>query len=374
MRVAPETLGLDGVAEMQLRTPDGQALVAWYALPAKGQPTIFYLHGNAGALVHRAGRVRLYRSYGYGLFLLAYRGFSGSTGAPSETGIVEDAVMAFDRVASFTPPDSAIVIYGESLGTGVAVQLAAKRQAAGVILESPFSSAVDVGAYLYPYLPVHWLLKDRFESINYIGKIKIPLLVLQGGQDRIVPAHLGRKLFAAAPGPKQALFIPEANHYTLYELGAFDKVRSFLDRFQTRPGLPPGTDPGLMPGMPEVELTGPGSLARTHWLFHKLPLRSGKRPDSEQLAQTATDTPPCFPKPSPTLPHSSTTVGLNSPGEIGLNNSVRRHGPAHRSALPPAIPLAIPHPKARPHQQRRMAPMRMDASPSHCRCRSWLVE
>lgn len=252
MRVAPETLGLDGVAEMQLNTADGETLVAWYALPARGKPTIFYLHGNAGALAHRAGRVRLFRSHGYGLFLLAYRGFSGSTGAPSEAHIVDDAVMAYDKVAAFTSPDSRMVIYGESLGTGVAVQLAAQRHAAGVILESPFSSAVDVGAYRYPYLPVHWLLKDRFESISHIDKVKTPLLVLLGGRDSIVPTHLGRKLFAAATAPKQAFFIPEANHYTLYELGAFDMVRGFLDKFNREPGLPAGTIPVSCPECPQL--------------------------------------------------------------------------------------------------------------------------
>ncbi|WP_210191850.1 alpha/beta hydrolase [Rhodomicrobium sp. R_RK_3] len=236
-------LGLTNVAEMELHTPDGQTLVAWYAMPEPGQPTLFYLHGNAGALLHRVGRVQLYRSQGYGVFLLAYRGFSGSTGTPSETKIVEDALMAFDKLSSFTPADSKIVIYGESLGTGVAIQVAAKRQPAGVVLESPFSSAVDVGAHLYPYLPVYWLLKDRFESITYIGEVKAPLLVLHGERDRIVPPSLARKLFAAAPGPKKAYFIDEATHYTLYEHGAFDKVRSFLDGFKSERTLPRGTIP-----------------------------------------------------------------------------------------------------------------------------------
>jgi fermentation-respiration switch protein FrsA (DUF1100 family) len=216
---------------MELTTPDGERLVAWYAPPAKGQPTVFYLHGNAGALVHRANRVRLYRTQGYGVFMLAYRGFSGSTGRPTEPNIIADALMAYDMLAGFTPRDSKIVVYGESLGTGVAVQVAANRRPDGLVLESPFSSAVDVGAYLYPYLPVHWLLKDRFESISYIKEVKAPLLVLHGERDSIVPAKLGRRLFAAAPGPKMAYFIEEATHYTLYEHGAYDRVKTFLASF-----------------------------------------------------------------------------------------------------------------------------------------------
>lgn len=248
VHVAPELLGLTNVAELALRTPDGQTLVAWYAMPNPGQPTLFYLHGNAGALLHRVGRVQLYLAQGYGIFLLAYRGFSGSTGSPTEAKIVEDAVMAYDRLTSFTPANSKIVVYGESLGTGVAVQLAAKRQPAGVVLESPFSSAVDVGAHLYPFLPVYWLLKDRFDSIRYIRHLTAPLLVLHGELDRIVPSSLARKLFAAAPGPKKAYFIGEATHYTLYEHGGFEKVRSFLDGFKTEQSLPRGTIPASCRG------------------------------------------------------------------------------------------------------------------------------
>ena len=239
IRIPPQALDLQNVAEMELPTPDGQRLVAWYAPPASGEPTLFYLHGNAGALVHRATRVRLYRAQGYGVFMLAYRGYSGSTGRPTETNIVADALMAYDTLDGFTPLESKIIVYGESLGTGVAVQVAAKRRPDGMVLESPFSSAADVAAHLYPFLPVYWLLKDRFESISYIREVKAPLLVLQGGRDTIVPPKLGRKLLAAAPGPKLTYLIEDATHYTLYEHGAFEKVKTFLDSFaisRERPG------------------------------------------------------------------------------------------------------------------------------------------
>src|SRR5687767_4969616 len=237
LRMTPRALALPKVAELELPTPDGERLVAWYAPAAEGQPTLFYLHGNAGSLAHRAGRVRLYRSNGYGLFMLAYRGFSGSTGSPSEATIVADALMAYDRLKALGPRDEEIVVYGESLGTAVAVQVAANRRPAGLVLESPFSSAVDVGSYLYPLLPVYWLLKDRFESLEHIHKVKAPLLVLHGEDDRIVPARFGRKLFDAAPPPKKAFFFIGATHYTLYEHGAFERVRSFLDGFAPLRGL-----------------------------------------------------------------------------------------------------------------------------------------
>jgi len=239
MRIAPKALGLTDVAEMELRTPDGQRLVAWYAPARPGQPTLFYLHGNAGALVHRAGRLRLYRSAGYGVFMHAYRGFSGSTGSPSEEEIVADALMAYDQLKRLGPADSEIVVYGESLGTAVAVQVAANRHPAGLVLESPFSSAVDVGSYLYPYLPVFALLRDRFDSLSHIRKVKAPILMMHGEDDRVVPARFGKKLFAAAPDPKTAVYFGGATHYTLYEHGAFDKVRRFLDAFSVR--LPAGT-------------------------------------------------------------------------------------------------------------------------------------
>jgi uncharacterized protein len=234
LHIAPQMVGLADVTEMELPTADGEKLIAWYAPAAEGQPTLFYLHGNAGALAHRAKRIKLYRANGYGVFMLAYRGFSGSTGEPSEDHLVSDALMAYDQLKHLGPHDEDIVVYGESLGTGVAVQVAANRHPGGLILESPFSSAVDVGSYLYPYLPVQWLLKDRFESIAYIDKVTAPLLMLHGEDDRIVPVRFGRKLFDAARAPKIAYYFGGATHYNLYEHGAFEQIRGFLANFAAK--------------------------------------------------------------------------------------------------------------------------------------------
>jgi uncharacterized protein len=233
LHVSPHSVGLNDVAEMEFATADGERLIAWYASAHQGQPTLFYLHGNAGALAHRAGRIKLYRNNGYGIFMLAYRGFSGSTGAPTEEHIVSDALMAYDQLKQLGVRDEDIVVYGESLGTGVAVQVAANRHPGGLVLESPFSSAVDVGSYLYPYLPVYWLLKDRFESVRYIDKVTAPLLMLHGEDDQIVPVRFGRKLFDAAQPPKMAYYFGGATHYTLYEHGAFERIRGFLTSFNT---------------------------------------------------------------------------------------------------------------------------------------------
>lgn len=230
--IEPKDLGLNGIQPIQLVTSDNERLAAWYSPARGGQPTLFYLHGNAGALSHRAQRIRLYQSHGYGVFVLAYRGFAGSTGRPSERGIIADALQAYDHLTSLGAPETSIAVYGESLGTAVAVRVAAERRPSALILESPFSSAAEVGSYTYPYLPVHWLLEDRFETISFIGKVRAPLLVLHGERDDIVPIRFGRKLYAAAHDPKVAYFLPEATHYTLYDHGAFDKIRLFLDKLR----------------------------------------------------------------------------------------------------------------------------------------------
>lgn len=227
-RSNPAALSLAKVAEITLETPDRERLVAWYAPARIGRPTLLYFHGNAGTLAQRADRIRLYTDAGYGVLLLAYRGFSGSTGAPSESRIIRDANLAYDYLLKQGLTANDIVLYGESLGTAVAVQVGASRQIKAVILESPFSSVTDIGQYIYPYLPVRWLLEERFESIRYIQKINAPLLVLHGERDSIVPARFGKALFTAARAPKSAHFVPDGNHYDLYEHGAWQRIQSFL--------------------------------------------------------------------------------------------------------------------------------------------------
>lgn len=234
VRAKPVALGLNSVHEQLFKTPDGERLVAWYAPPRPGFPTILYYHGNAGGLTDRAPRVRLYVKRGYGVLLYGHRGFAGSTGSPNESTLVSDAVRIFDYLTEHGTRASDIVIYGESLGTAVAVQVAAQRRARAVILESPFTSAVDVGKYTYPYLPVRWLLEDRYESIRYVSHIRSPILVLHGMQDRIVPIEFGRRLYKAIVAPKVGYFLPGANHYTIYEHGGWPLIEAFLQALPSR--------------------------------------------------------------------------------------------------------------------------------------------
>ncbi len=227
-RVAPEAVRLSGVAERILTTPDGQRLVAWQAKPKPGQPTLLYFHGNGNALTYRSGRMASFQAEGYGVLMLAYRGYSGSTGGPAQATILADARFAYDTLrADGLKPDD-IVIYGESLGSSVAVHTAAAIPARALILEAPFTSMVDAWKQFVPYLPVGLLLHDRFDSRAVIGRVNMPILMLHGERDRLVGFELGRALYAAALEPKRFESFPEAGHTNLYDYNAIAAVRTFL--------------------------------------------------------------------------------------------------------------------------------------------------
>lgn len=226
-RVAPATLGLD-VAEIALATPDGERLVAWYATAASGKPTLLYFHGNGGNLADRQDRIRLYRGEGYGLLMLSYRGYGGSTGRPSEAANVADAKLAYQWVRETGVGPDEIVLYGESLGTGVAVQVAAAVPVKGMILDAPYTSIADVAQRQYPWMWVRPFVADSYSSIEFIGRINVPLLVLHGARDRIVPPDMGQALFDAANEPKRIVIFPEAGHLYHTEFGSFDVIREFI--------------------------------------------------------------------------------------------------------------------------------------------------
>ena len=225
-----------GVPEMQpvtLRTQDGLTLGAWFRPPAVGMPTLVYLHGNGGHIGHRGGRVRPYLDAGFGVLLVEYRGYGGNPGTPDEAGLYEDgrAALAFLRQKRVPPRDT--VLFGESLGTVVATQLAVDLAEAGtparaLVLEAPPSSILDAAAYHYPYVPVRWLMKDCFETIERIGQVKTPLLIVHGERDTVVPVEQGRALFAAAAEPKRATWLADAGHEDLVEHGLPDLVIAFL--------------------------------------------------------------------------------------------------------------------------------------------------
>ncbi len=219
------------------RTEDGLQLSAWYRPPRDGLPTLVRFHGNGGQHGDRAGSMQPYMAGGYGVLLASYRGYGGNPGKPTEDGLYADGRAAMAWLATQGIGDGEIVLYGESLGTGVAVQLATEHTVAGLILEAPFTSAVDVGQAAYRWLPVRLLMWDRFDNLSKMGNVTVPLLLIHGEADRVISARYGRRLFEAANEPKTDLFIPGGGHSNLDFYGVAEKVLIFLG---TLPGAGDG--------------------------------------------------------------------------------------------------------------------------------------
>jgi uncharacterized protein len=229
-RTSPADVGLANVEELILKAPTGERLIAWYGAAKPCQPTILYLHGNGGSLELRSERIRRYMAQGRGMLMLAWRGYSGSEGSPSEAANVADAGLAYAALIAKGIKPADIFVYGESLGTGVAVQLAAGHPVGGVILDAPYTSLADVGARVYPFLPVRALLLDRYDTLSNIGKVRAPLLVLHGEKDLVIPVDMGRKVFAAANEPKELVTLPGAGHENHYLFGSYEAIAIWIDR------------------------------------------------------------------------------------------------------------------------------------------------
>lgn len=229
----PEATGLSGVERVALPTPDGETLVLWVSPPQSGRPTILFLHGNAGEIADRADRFAFYQSRGYGVAFLSWRGYGGSTGAPSETGLLTDAKAAYDHLRQQGIAPDRIVLVGESLGTGPAVITAAANPVAAVILEAPYSAAVDIARRAYPWAPVGLLMKDQYRSRDHIAAINAPLLILHGQKDRVIPQGFGKRLFDAARDPKTFLSLGPVGHEALFSPATWAEEVAFLDRTLT---------------------------------------------------------------------------------------------------------------------------------------------
>lgn len=210
----PAAVGLPSARAVSLPTRDGNVLAGWF-VPAAARPraTILVFNGNAGNRAHRAPLARRLTENGFNVLLFDYRGYGGSSGTPTEAGLAEDARAALEYLRARDDVDNGRLIYfGESLGAAVAARLALEHRPAALVLRSPFTSLVDVARVHYPYLPVSWLLRDRFDTIGFIATIGSPLLVVAGDRDAIVPADQSRRLFDAAPAPKRLLMVAGADH------------------------------------------------------------------------------------------------------------------------------------------------------------------
>ena len=226
-RTTPAAAGLPEAEEVPLVASDGAHILVWHVPPQDGKPVIVYFHGNGGSLRYRVERFHKLIGAGIGLVALEYRGYGGLSGSPSEPGLIADAEAAYGFAAAHYPVQQ-IVLWGESLGSGVAVALAAEKPVGRVILEAPFTSALAVGELHYWYLPVRLLMKDQFRSDQRIAKVTAPLLILHGVHDHIVPYAMGERLFELANKPKHIVRFLDGGHEDLDANGALDAVARFL--------------------------------------------------------------------------------------------------------------------------------------------------
>ncbi|HEX5775919.1 MAG TPA: alpha/beta hydrolase [Caulobacteraceae bacterium] len=226
-RPTPPEVSGPPIQVVGLTTSDGERLVGWYLPPQGDRPVILHFNGNGGGLAIQRGRWRRIADAGVGFLAIGYRGYAGSTGHPTEAGLHEDARTAYRWLAARYPPER-IVVHGYSLGSGVAVRLAAEKPVRAVVLETPFTSAADVAAWRAPLLPMRLLMRDRFESSRWIGQVKAPILIVHGDRDSVIPFAMGEKLYQLAPEPKQFVRMRGSDHNTLTRDGLYGHVWNFL--------------------------------------------------------------------------------------------------------------------------------------------------
>lgn len=232
-----ERAGAEDAEPVTIRTPDGLDLLAWHWPAAGRRATILYLHGNAGHIGHRAVKIRPLVDAGYGILLLAYRGYGGNPGRPTEAGLLTDGEAALAWLVQ--RGDGPVVLYGESLGSGVATALAGNPVVRGVVLEAPFTSLVDIARRRYPILPVRLLLADRYPNSDRIAGIGAPVLIVHGDRDTVIPVAHGRRLAAlASSGPVTLAVFEGADHNDLADHGAMDRVVGWLASVPLDRGLP----------------------------------------------------------------------------------------------------------------------------------------
>jgi uncharacterized protein len=208
----PASLGLRLGEVQMLSTTDGENLVTWWVPPSNAaHPVYLYLHGNGANLVNRAERFQRLTADGAGLLAVSWRGYGGSSGSPTEAGLMQDAQAAYRALAQRVAPQR-IVIYGESLGTTVAVMLAQQQPAAALVLDSSFSSALAVAQGAYPWLPVSWLLRDTYRADLVAAAVTVPVLQVHCTDDPVTPLPFARRLNALLPGRQDIVLVPGRCH------------------------------------------------------------------------------------------------------------------------------------------------------------------
>jgi fermentation-respiration switch protein FrsA (DUF1100 family) len=228
-RTSPEAAGFPQAEEHILQTADGEQLVAWHVPPREGKPVVIFFHGNGDILAWRAPWFSTLTADGTGLVAVSFRGYAGSSGSPSEAGLLNDAEAAYAFAAERYAAER-IVSWGYSLGSGPAVALAARHRTAALILEAPYTSIADVAAAAFPFAPVRWFVRDPFHSDRWIADVTCPVLIMHGARDVTIPIRFGEKLYEFAREPKQMVRFAEAAHNDLDSFGTTEVARTFLAR------------------------------------------------------------------------------------------------------------------------------------------------
>jgi len=216
---SPEAVGLEGFAEVSISTEDDERIVGWWAPPPIRGGVVLFFHGTPSTLRDTIWRLADLRNSGLGVMAIDYRGYGSSTGTPSELGFRADARATFDCIRTLAPA-SKVAVFGESLGTGIAVALARERPVAGVLLNAPYASVLRLFELRGPPLPYRWLLADQFDSEALIGGVSVPVMILHDTADDNVPVAEARRLYAAANEPKSMIEVEGAGHSSAWEGGA----------------------------------------------------------------------------------------------------------------------------------------------------------
>ena len=228
LRTTPAAVGFPQAEEHALATADGEKVIVWHVAPKPGHAVVIYFHGNGDFLAGLVERFRDITADGTGLVALSYRGYAGSSGRPSEQGLLQDAAAAYAFTSARYAADR-IVVWGFSLGSGVAVVLAAEQPVGKLLLEAPYTSITDVAAAAFPFLPVRRLVRDRFRSDQRIASVTAPLLIMHGARDPTIPIAFGERLFALAREPKQFVRFAEGGHNDLDDYGATETALRFIN-------------------------------------------------------------------------------------------------------------------------------------------------
>jgi len=216
------------INKVNITTSDHHSLLGWFYKKDISKKTILFFHGNAGSLENRIYKLNHFKNLDLNFLIIAWRGFSGNSGKPNEKGLYDDAKSAMKWLESVGIKEEKVILYGESLGTAVAIEIGQNKNFAGIILESPFTSMVEMGKKYYPFFPVGLLLKDRYESINKIKNINFPVLVMHGKKDKIVPFYMGEEIYNLSNMPKFKYFTDLDDHMMDFDEKLINEINLFI--------------------------------------------------------------------------------------------------------------------------------------------------